>query len=187
MAKKIHVTYEFDSEDELRAHFGVDRAANAPSAAPEPTVSADALDADGMPYDGAVHADPPSHTADGRWRAKRGKADEAKAAREAFLAKGGAVTPPADLPPEPPLASPVAVSGVPGIPGMAALPPSAPEPVTIERLYAAISEAMTANPALDMRAVYQEYAGTTDMAALGNVLNTNESVRAAIMRHLESL
>lgn len=190
---KIHVTFEFADEAEMRAHFGAPTETPAPVqvdpiSAPETAlaVTTDTLDADGMPYDAAVHADPPSFTADNRWRAKRGKAEEAKAAREAFLARGANVEPPADLPPMP-LAASTAVPGLPGMPGMDALPPSAPEPVTVERLYEVISETMKASPTFDVRGFYAEFTGQTDQTAIMQIINTNETVRAQMMRHLESL
>ena len=201
---KHHLTLEFDSETDLRAYLdaraGNTAAVAAPVVAPEPeeepatTTDRSALDKDGMPYDETIHADPPSLTAKGEWRAKRGKTDEAKLAKSAFLAKGGTVEPPADLPPAP-LASvaPPAVPGVPAapptIPGMDALPPSAPEPVTTEKLFEAITDAMNRGKidGAAMQAVYQEYAGTIDGGQLLGVLNTNETVRANIYRHIQSL
>lgn len=201
---KHHLTLEFDTETDLRAYLDA-RASNtaavtAPVVAPEPeeepatTTDRSALDKDGMPYDETIHADPPSLTAKGEWRAKRGKTDEAKQAKSAFLAKGGTVEPPADLPPAPP--SVPSVPGVPGvsvapptIPGMDALPPSAPESVTTEKLFEAITDVMTRGKidGAAMQAVYQEYAGTIDGVQLLGVLNTNETVRANIYRHILSL
>ena len=196
---KHHLTLEFDTETDLRAYLDA-RASNttttvaAPVVAPEPEdepgtgVDRSALDNDGMPYDESIHADPPSLTAKGEWRAKRGKTDEAKAAKSAFLAKGGNVEPPADLPPAPPVVPGVPVAS-PAIPGMDALPPSAPEPVTTEKLFEAITDVMTRGKidGAAMQAVYQEYAGTIDGGQLLGVLNTNETVRANIYRHIQSL
>lgn len=202
---KVHLTYEFDSEDELRSHLGetatpattvnvtatapatpatpTPAASGAPATGDEPTRSS--LDGDGMPYSDEIHADPPSFTADGRWRAKRGKADEAKQARADFLAKGGNVTPPAELPATPPAAA--APAAAPSAPTAApALPASAPEPVTIESLYGRIGDLLNAAK-LDkdsLGALYQKHAGAADPDTVHAVLSTNETVRAAMLADL---
>mgnify|MGYP000258131112 CR=1 FL=1 len=191
---KITVTYEFDSEDDVRAHFGgLTRAAapvtvTAPPAAEvteaataaaldaieaaraaEPEVTA-TVDSDGMPYDAEVHAEPKSFTSAGTWRAKRGKATEADKRRAEFKATGGAVTPPT--------VAPVAPATMPGLPG--GLPGAAPvaraEPVSYEVLfakYAALSERGLVD-AEQMTLWYGEFG--IDPTTFG----TNESARAAI-------
>lgn len=201
MAQKIHVTYEFDSEEELRAHFGMTETRTVASAAvvaddaddttvATETRSASDTDVDGMPYDAAIHADPPSTTADGRWRAKRGQGEAAKEARAAFLAKGGAVAAPTDLPATPPVVAEQRTDALPGtdapsgLPGMDALPEPAPAPVSFEDLSAMLAKAHAAG--VDLRAVYIEYAGVADKTLMP-ILQTNETVRANIMRHLSSV
>lgn len=202
---KISLIYEFNDETELRAHLdGTTRAVPAttqtPSVTvatisghtPEPTPAAEPgdtvrstsdLDGDGMPYDAAVHADPPSFTKDGMWRAKRGKSDEANAARAAFKARGGNVQPPADLlpPPGPVVAAPPVLppAAAPAAPAAPALPPSMPEPVDIQRLYDAITAGLKQGK-IDSRALYREFCGTENPAEVGALLNTDETMRRAM-------
>lgn len=192
---KLQLTYQFDSEDELRAHLGTETrvAVEAPvqAAAPveavaveapvevEETRSASDVDGDGMPYDVAVHSDPPSFTADGLWRAKRGKGDEAKAARAAFKAKGGNMTAPAELP-----------VGMPGMPVMpaapAALPADAPEPISLDRVIEKITGMIQRAKLSEqvLAGLYQKHSGVADPAASFGVFNTNESARASLFGEL---
>lgn len=204
---KLQLTYQFDSEDELRAHLGGEirtvaetPATAAPIAAPvaeartavpavepetETAVSADALDGDGMPYDAAVHSDPPSFTADGLWRAKRGKGEEAKAARAAFKARGGNVAAPVDLPTA--AAPALTLPGMPGMPTAAvALPADAPEPIGLDRVIEKISGMMTRNRITEqtLAGLYQKHSGVADPAASFHVFNTNESARANLFGDL---
>jgi hypothetical protein len=201
---KLQLTYQFDSEDELRAHLGTETrtvaveapapvipaapiaaapvvpAAPAPVEAPAEEVrSASDVDGDGMPYDAAVHSDPPSFTADGLWRAKRGKGDEAKAARAAFKAKGGNVAAPAALP--------TGMPGMPAVPGMpTALPADAPEPVSLDRVIEKITGMMTRAKLTEqvLAGLYLKHSGVTDPAQSFGVFNTNESARANLYGEL---
>lgn len=206
---KVQLTYYFDNEDEVRAHLtGEARAAGSPVAergreylasqetiaveeihigrAAEPEVetaqSADALDGDGMPYDAAVHSDPPSFTADGMWRAKRGKGDEAKAARAAFKARGGNVAAPVDLPTEP--APALAMPGMPVV--KAALPVDAPEPIGLDRVIEKISGMITRGLINEqtLAGLYTKHSGAADPAASFAVFNTNETARANLFGDL---
>ena len=196
---KLQLTYQFDSEDELRAHLGGEARTVAPapvaetaeqetrSAEPETdtAVSPDALDADGMPYDAMVHADPPSFTADGLWRAKRGKAEEAKNARAAFKARGGNVAAPADLPADP--APALTMPGMPGMPSAkAALPADAPEPIGLDRVIEKISGMITRGKITEQTLVglYTKHSGVADPAASFSVFNTNETARANLFGDL---
>lgn len=205
---KLQLTYQFDSEDELRAHLGgetrtVDETpaamtamlsteartvAETPAPAAEPetetAVSADAVDGDGMPYDAAVHSDPPSFTADGLWRSKRGKGDEAKAARAAFKARGGNVAAPVDLPTA--AAPAMTLPGMPGMPTAAALPADAPEPIGLDRVIEKISGMITRAKITEqvLAGLYAKHSGVADPAASFNVFNTNESARANLFGDL---
>ena len=208
---KLQLTYQFDSEDELRAHLGGETrtVAETPATtaimateartiaveeihlgrAAEPEVeaaqSADALDGDGMPYDAAVHSDPPSFTADGLWRAKRGKGEEAKAARAAFKARGGNVEAPADLPTEP--APALAMPGMPGMPSAkSALPADAPEPIGLDRVIEKISGMITRGQINEqtLAGLYTKHSGANDPAASFAVFNTNETARANLFGDL---
>lgn len=201
---KVQLTYFFDTEDEVRAHLTGEARAAAPapthvSAQPETAqlearaaeaetedaVSADALDGDGMPYDAAVHSDPPSFTADGLWRAKRGKGEEAKAARAAFKARGGNVEAPADLPTEP--APALAMPGMPGMPSAkSALPADAPEPIGLDRVIEKISGMITRGQINEqaLAGLYTKHSGAADPAASFAVFNTNETARANLFADL---
>lgn len=173
---KYQITYSFETEEEMRAHLGggtTRAAAPAPTEEPEVTVDRSALDGDQMPYDAEVHSDPPSFTADGLWRAKRGKKEAADAARAAFKAKGAAVVAPVIA------AAPVApVMPALGIPAAA---PVRQAPVTYEALIEKFTE-VNARGALDPAKIGEVYArlGITDVA----VFETNESLRAAMLSEL---
>ncbi len=128
-----------------------------------------------MPYDATIHANPPSFTAKGMWRSARGKADEASAAKKAFLASGGDVEPPADLPM--PAPAPAAMP----------MPPSAPEPVTFEAFWEKLKEVVERNvvDADTMTAWYEETTGGPASDSF-QVYQTNESARAAMMEKLNA-
>ena len=179
---KLHLTYEFESEEELRTHLGGETRAHtitatevvrAPAApeAPEPEITAE-RDADDLPYNADYHATPKSFTDDGLWRAKRGKADEAKAARAAFKAAGGVV---------------VAAPAMPGMPTAAVMPtmpvaaPILPPPVPFERLVGKITGMMTRG-ALSGESIAALYAKVG--ATSGAQFETNESLRAALFTEL---
>lgn len=201
---KLQLTYHFEDEVELRAHLGgevrtaaperVDTPAQTetradevePEIAPTETeVRADAVDGDQMPYDVSVHADPPSFTADGLWRAKRGKGDEAKAARAAFKARGGNVDAPADLPTD--AAPAMMLPGMPGMPTMkSALPVDAPEPIGLDRVIEKISGMISRGQITEqtLAGLYQKHSGVADPANSFNVFNTNESARASLFGDL---
>lgn len=211
---KVQLTYYFDNDSEVRAHLDRGAAlapvaapeslhaemgqeiraaqpetqqleARAAEAEPETAVSADALDGDQMPYDAAVHSDPPSFTADGLWRAKRGKGEEAKAARAAFKARGGAVAAPADLPTE--AAPAMTLPGMPGMPSVkAALPVDAPEPIGLDRVIEKISGMITRGQITEqtLAGLYVKHSGAADPAASFNVFNTNETARANLFGDL---
>lgn len=190
---KLQLTYQFDSEDELRAHLGGESRVEAapapvPEATPTPveatptpveeTKSETDVDIDGMPYDKTIHASPAQTTADGRWRSKRGKGDEAKQARADFLAKGGDIQPPADLP---------TAAAAPTMPGMpSALPAAAPEPVSLERVIERITTLMQRNALSEQQlaALYERHGGSSDPSASFQTFSTNESARASLFAAL---
>ena len=176
---KIHVTYEFENEDEMRAHIGGEtRAASAvvasqdvTPAAPapaEPEVTAE-RDGDGMAWNPDYHSTPKSFTEDGMWRSKRGKAEEAKAARAQFKAAGGVIAAPA-MPVAAPAAMPVAAPA-------AILPP----PVDFGRLVGKITGMMQRGTiGGDSVAALYAKVGATSSAQF----ETNESLRAALFTEL---
>lgn len=108
----MKITFEYDDPKEARAHFdmitGDVKSApvtEAPAASPAPAATTetkeaeapatvDGVDVHGMPHDPSIHQKDGAKKADGSWKAAKGKADEAKAALDAFRAAGGNVTPP---------------------------------------------------------------------------------------------
>jgi hypothetical protein len=195
---KLHLTYEFESEAELRSHLAVETRVDAPVLQPaghgdrqtiaeEPvteTRSSTDVDGDQMPYDATVHSDPPQFTGDGLWRAKRGKSEEAKAARAAFKARGGAVVAPViDAAPSLP-GMPAAAPSLPGMP--TALPADAPEPITLERVIEKITGMMSRNTLGEatLSGLYAKHSGQADPTASFQVFNTNESARASLYGEL---
>jgi len=189
---KLHLTYEFDSEDEMRAHLDgtSERSETTPAATVPDTPPADdgeptrdSLDKDGMPYDPEIHSDPPKFTAAGIWRARQGKADEAKQAREAFKAGGGDVQPPEGAGP---LTMP---TGMPGLSNeRAELPADAPEPVSMETLIGRIKEVLTDGKitSADIEKLYEEHSGRSVQECFP-VFQTNETARASLMSALNNL
>lgn len=197
---KLHLTYEFESEDELRSHLALEtRSAPAPlaeafekhvAAAGSISVeevhldtrSATDVDGDQMPYDAAVHSDPPQFTGDGLWRAKRGKSEEAKSARAAFKARGGAVTAPV-------ITMPGLAPAAPTLPGMTALPADAPEPISLERVIEKITGMFGRGVVTEatLAGMYVTHGGQADPAAAFGVFNTNESARASLYAALSQI
>lgn len=177
---KFQLVYNFENEDEIRVHLdGSTRSAAVVTAEPEVTAGADVtVDADGMPYDAEVHSESRALTAAGLWKAQRGKAAQAEAARAAFKAKGGTVAPPADLP--------VTAAAMPGLPTTAAaaampgLPVAAVSraPVSFEAVVAKLTDLMSRGKvaATELGAIYI-LAG----AAGPEQFETDETARAKLM------
>lgn len=194
---KISLVYNFETEEELRAHLALEQrseparnpeaqtAAEVEEEADEPDaeVSRDSVDADGMPYNADFHSDPPTVTAKGLWRAKRGKTAEADAARAAFKANGGNVEPPADV--ETRAAEPVVAPTLPGV-TLPGLPVSAPEPVSMSKLAEKIGSMMQRGvlDAPTASKMYTTVTGATDANAAMAVFNTNETARANLYTQL---
>ncbi len=190
---KLQLTYHFEGEDELRAHLAAGDTRNAEQAGAlaklagstavveEPGVAADrsAVDGDGMPYDAAVHSDPPTFTGKGLWKAQRGKADAAEAARAAFKARGGPIAAPAPVV----LAAPVTAPAALAMPGMPVAPTPAPVPVTIEQVYESVAAATARGIIPDRIVAIYSQIGLTDMAQF----DTNETMRAAFVTHCNAL
>lgn len=176
---KLQLVYIFENEEELRAHLGqstLDVAAPV-EAEVEVTAAADAtVDADGMPYDPEVHSESRSLTAAGLWKAQRGKAAQAEAARAAFKAKGAGVAAPADLP--------QTAAAMPGLPGAAAAMPGLPvaaqsrAPVSFEAVVAKLTDLMQRGKVVahELGAIYMQ-AG----AAGPEQFETDETARAKLM------
>ena len=159
--------------------------AAAPAAAPAPAKGVDegdaAVDADGMPYDPAVHAATRTMTADGLWKAQRGKAAEAKAARAAFKAQGGNETAPAAAG----LPGAGEEKGDAGLPGAENLPTG--DPVSLEQAVEIAQKAL-ADTVIDtpgLLALYSEITGKADANDAFAVFQTDESARAALVDAIE--
>lgn len=186
---KINLTYTFDTEEEMRAFIGVGETTATPEAPEAPVTqtepveeqrsddapTADSVDCDGMPYDASVHSNPPAFTANGQWRAMRGKAHEAKTARAAFKAGGGAVEAPAVTPD-------AALPGAPALPGTTALPESAPEPISYEKVVEKITGMMGRGTLTNetVAPLYVKHGGDNP----AETLSVNETARAALYAEL---
>ena len=191
---KIIITVECDDEADARSVLDklTNRAA-APEVAPEKTaapveqtksddVDDVVTDSDGMPWDEAVHASSREVNTDGTWKARRGKATEAKAARAAFKASGGDVTAP--VVEEAP--------GLPGtktsaLPGADAIPPA--EPITFDA-FVEKATAVLASKKIDnagISALYCEVTGEADVGAAAAKLETNETMRRAAVDKLTEI
>jgi hypothetical protein len=206
---KITLTYQFDNDDELRAHLAlmtrtetapVSRAADIPavvidnnsplrretitptepttpeepteSRAADEVITAD-VDADGLPYDAEIHADPKSFTSGGHWRSKRGKSKEADARRAEFKAAGGAIVT-GTMPTVAPAAT--AMPGLPTAETRAA-------PISYDTLFAKATGLMQAGKITADRIIgmYGE------LGIDPNTFATNESARAAMYDALVKL
>lgn len=145
---------------------------NTVAAEPAPTAAGPDVDARGMPHDPAIHAKTKTKDKDGFWKAMRGKADEAKAAIDAFGA-------PAYDPPTGNAGMPA--TGMPGMPQMpvADIPPA---PVSYDEMVKMFIGMMEDGTITDAGAVYADV-GVTDP----NELQTNETLRAAMVAHLKLL
>lgn len=161
------------------------------------TVTPDAetpVDADRMPYDAAIHSDPPSLTDKGTWRVKRGMAKQAEDARAKWKAQGGAIVPPTSVVAEQRAADPaptvtVLMPGVPapkpnmmeamypGIMTPRAPEPVLPPPVSVDDFLFVVTKAVNENKIAGeaLQALYIKH-GVTSM----DILETNETLRRAL-------
>lgn len=181
---KIIITHEFDSPEDAARHL--QGLSTTSSAAPvtqtteqraEPAATSDEVeevetDSDGMPYDPEVHASTKGKSADGRWKAQRGKAADAKAARERFLASGGDVKTADTEKPAP---------AMPGLPGSESSKPVAP---TYDEMVARVTQEVNDGNVTgeDLAAIYQK-CGSTDAAAY----QQDENLRVALLEELDDL
>lgn len=142
----------------------------AESRAADEVITAD-VDADGLPYDAEIHADPKSFTSGGHWRSKRGKSKEADARRAEFKAAGGALTTPS-MPT-------VAIVTMPGMPTAE----TRAEPISYDMLITKAMGMMERGKvtADRMIAMYGE------LGVDPNTFGTNESARAVMFKALDGL
>ncbi len=112
---QITITINCENPEEARSIL--DKLENRAAPTPANQDYSNLTDSDGMPFNPEVHTAPDNFNKDGTWRAIRGKGEEAKAARAAWKAAGGNVTPPpvSETPPAP-------VSETPPAPGVQAAP-----------------------------------------------------------------
>ena len=217
---ELELTIRFTSFDDLRAWMentdgrstaaaptpapaAAPAAPNAPAAAPVAAAPAPASptanpgeverDAQGMPYDPELHTTTKTLNADGTWKALRGKAEEAKAARAEFLARGGADAAASGAPDPAPAAAPAvavmpgteaapapapAAGGMPGMPGVEA------REVSMDELVQKTTELMTSGVLSKdaLRGHYQEIGLTSpdqfasDPALRLRMINILESI-----------
>lgn len=183
---------------QINAPSPVDAAATvaAPEAAQTPAPGVD-LDADGLPWDGRIHASTRAKNADGRWRGKRGIDDATVASVSAELraVMGNVVSGPAvDTPPIPaaspaPVAPPppVAFDNVPPPPApLGNVPPPPPVGVQVSLVapppapaiaspaIAAVAPALNEFPALCARITQSIASGALTHARLGEVLGAHQ-------------
>ena len=204
---KIKIVIECDDEGEARSIMETltSRAAQEPvvleaPAAPQaaapvagksaPVIDADdaVVDSDGMPYDAAIHTTTRTVNADGTWKAQRGKADAAKAARAAFKASGGSVVAPTETEDDGLPGLPGAKAGdAPGLPGADAIPPA--QPVTMAE-FTAKATAVLKSGKIDDTGIVQVYldaTGQPDAKSAAKSLGTNESMRRAAFDRLTEI
>ena len=141
-----------------------------------------ATDSDGMPYDPEVHSSSRALNADGTWKAMRGKAAEAKAARAAFKAQGANVTAPAGG-----LPGAAEKTEAPGLPGAETLPND--EPVTLEKAVEVAEKALADNvtDTQTLLGFYTEATGKSDANEAFAQLQTDETARAKLVDLIEAL
>lgn len=162
----------------------------APAAAPTPPTPTGEVrtDAQGMPHDPAVHTESGTTNQDGTWKARKGKADEAKAARAEFLSRGGAAAAPA-APAAPaaggmPTSAPApAAPAAGGMPGMTEAPAAVRE-VSLDELIARTTELMNTG-AVDTATLKTIYGnlGVTDPSMFAD----NPALRLSMMETLDTL
>jgi hypothetical protein len=176
---KLHLTYVFENEDELRAHLGGE-VRSGTETVDEETGEVNTVDSDGFPYDAELHAESRAVNADGRWKVKRGKAEAEANARAAFKAAGATTT---EV--EAPAAAMPVEAAAPVIPGM---PAAAVEraPIALDALIARLQSGMgsgkigaSGTPLADLYG----RAGSPDP----NAYATNETLRAALWAELDKI
>lgn len=162
------------------------RSASDEDAALEEEISNAGVDVDGMAFDRELHAIPPQKNKDETWRAARGKADEANAARDAWKARGGDV--------KKPETDDVGLPGQAreettetGLPGADKVPTRGP--VDMPTVVAAAKRVMEAGKIDNdgIRALYAEVTGNPDTSEAMKLFNTNETLRAALLDKLVAL
>lgn len=142
------------------------------------------VDSNGMPWNPEIHASTRTKNADGTWKVQRGKADEAKAAVEAFKAQQAPSE--VESQPEPEHnETPAPAPQMMDMPGatMPAPSPEIPAPViTYEQIVERFTKLMEAGKITDYQVIYNA-AGVVNPADL----QTNESLRAALWAELDKV
>ena len=141
------------------------------------------VDSNGMKWNADIHTSTRAQNADGSWKARKGKAQEAKDAVAAFKASGGNVEPPADVPTQEP-AMPAA-GGMPA--AQRDMPPPISQAMLEEKIIGMINRGtLLQDPEAAIgAAAANTYQGLLDAHQVSrddptSVLSTNETLRAAI-------
>ena len=131
------------------------------------------VDSEGMPYNAEYHASPPQFVKDGTWRAKRGKTEEAKAARAEFKASGGDFVAPEAV-------EETEVREVTQMPGTELIPTR--DPVSFDQVFGKITAMLESNIIDGDRCgkLYEETAGTSEGQKAASIYQSNETARAAL-------
>ena len=197
---KITITVECEDADDARSVIdqltGRSDAAvttATPAAPAEKTEVKEAVDPDdaavdsiGMPHNEDYHASSRAVNADGTWKARRGKTEQAKEAAAAFKAAGGNVTAPA-TDAAPGLPGTKADDAAPGLPGADAIPPA--EPVTMADFTAKATAVLKSGKITNEEIIemYHEVTGQTDTNEAVKMFQTNESMRRAAVEELTEI
>lgn len=148
-----------------------------------------AVDADGMPWNGDYHSDSRAVNADGTWKARRGKSEEAKAARAAFKAGGGNESAP-DVSER---STPAEDTGLPGAEEDGGLP-GAEETVderefslaqVVQLAKAALTEGKTDNAGI--QALYIKASGAETAQAAFETFKEDAASRLRLVQEIEAL
>lgn len=209
---KYVITIEADSADELReitdllsgrdaAPAETTTAAPAPEvkSAPEETVvgtetreeNGEVTDSDGMPWNSDYHSDSRAKNADGTWKARRGKSEEAKAARVAFKAGGGNESAP-DVSDR---AAPTETVELPGAGDDVELPGTTTEETVDEREFSLAEIVQLAKAALTagktdnegIQDLYVKASGAENARAAFEVFQTDAASRLSLVQLIEAL
>lgn len=158
---------------------------NTSTKAPEYDLNNPPTDEEGFPFDPELHVAPDNFKADGNFRAKRGKSEEEKAARQAWKAAGGPNTGEAA---QPPAAPPTPAPGLPGLPGSSAkteVPP--PAEVGLNEVLSKAQNLIDSGriDSTKITEIYQEASGVTIDKCM-DVFEVDAAARAKLWTLLEA-
>lgn len=141
-------------------------------------------DSIGMPYDPEIHTDTGTTNADGTWKARRGKAAEAKQAAADFKASGGDVEVPTSTTEEQPVEEVKADENVATLPGASVIPDT--PPVDFVTVMGKIGEMFNTKKitAEQLGDLYQEVADTKVAGEVTEKFKTDETARSRMYARL---